>query len=105
MTFNFSLDEYPVFLGNGTFDLLVLYCVFYEPFCVRVGTIIPLRMTEQTVLPGQNAKSLDINSNTNFDGYLRWLLHSPAVTFTPVNSSARDENGGGITASYWLDKG
>jgi len=35
-----------------------------------------------------------------FAGYLRWLLHFPAETETPVSSVVREQKGGGIVASY-----
>lgn len=59
--------------------------------CNSVGTFIPLRVTEDTPVYGRSG----------FVGYLRWMLHSPGVTATPVRSSVREEGDRGIVASYW----
>jgi len=57
---------------------------------VLQALFLPLRVTEKTSVLGGGG----------FAGYLRWLLHSPAETETPVSSVVREQKGGGIVASY-----
>ena len=69
-------------------------CVLLPTF--PSGSFLPLRVTEQTPLLGRSG----------FAGYLRWLLHSPAVTESPTSFAVREQEGGGIVASYrwaWLN--
>lgn len=57
-----------------------------------------MRVGGKTALSGKDASHLLAN---RFDGYIRWLLHSPGVAQDPVSYEMREERGHGIVASYW----
>ena len=65
------------------------------------GSFIPLRVGDKTALSRKDASH--ILETNQFDGYVRWLLHSPGVTQDPVSYKMREEGGHGIIASYWYD--
>ena len=72
--------------------------VYYGyPTCI--GSFIPLRVGDKTALSGMDASHI-LEAN-RFDGYIRWLLHSPGVTQYPISYRMREERGHGIIASYW----
>ena len=66
---------------------------------MHIGSFIPLRVSDKTALSGMDASH--ILETNKFDGYIRWLLHSPGVSQDPVSYSLREERGHGIIASYW----
>ena len=65
------------------------------------GNFIPLRVGGKTAQSGKDASH--ILETNQFNGYIRWLLHSPAVTQDLVTYRMREERGHGIIASYWYD--
>lgn len=58
-----------------------------------------MRVGDKTAWSGMDASH--ILETNRFDGYIRWLLHSPGVTQDPVSYRMREERGHGIVASYW----
>lgn len=66
---------------------------------IHTGSFIPLRVGDKTARCGMDASH--ILETNRFDGYIRWLLHSPGITQDPVSYKMREERGHGIIASYW----
>ena len=96
---NVPLEDFPVFFRTGKFykHALVQCSLASTSQKVRTllllystGSFLPLRVTEQTPMLGRSG----------FAGYLRWLLHSPVVTESPVSFAVREQEGRGIVASY-----